>query len=551
MRDNKITNEEKVKKQGFKKGIKNFFMKIFYRFSNSVIFLKGKEIFNWILKNVRKSIRFELVVVFGICFLVAFIFYGVANNILSEVKAITTIEYDYEILKDKASNLAKTLSQSYSEEDNISENGGNQYFDESNPYHEVNDDNKLITGIDDKEGIMNVLEHYVDDKSKIYLTDLDGKILYKVNGEAEEKLDIYMILDKSNSILQDGSEAIYLYPVKINDYRAYLIYYQIPTVYISNDYYTDTNSFLALILSVIVFISIFIIITNKKMKYIDEIATGVRIISSGDLSHRIQEKGKDEIEGLAKNINNMAWEIENRIESERSAEKTKAELITNVSHDLRTPLTSIMGYIGLVKDKKYQNEDMMMEYLNIAFNKSNQLNELIEDLFEYTKINNNGIILEKVMVNIVEFLTQMIEEYITLFEENNIEIVKNFSCDKSIVEIDASKMVRVFENLFSNAIKYSHKPGKVLVSTYIKESDVIIEVKNKGDSIPKEKIERIFDRFYRVDEARNSNIKGSGLGLAISKNIIKLHEGDIWAESNGKYISFYIKLKLIKNKVTF
>ena len=281
------------------------------------------------------------------------------------------------------------------------------------------------------------------------------------------------------------------------------------------------------------------------MKYIQEIASGVRIISSGDLSYRVQEKGKDEIKNLAENINNMAAEIQSRIEAERRSEKTKSELITNVSHDLRTPLTSVMGYIGLIKDGKYEDEDMMKEYLNIAFNKSNQLKELIEDLFEYTKLNNQGIVLEKNKVNIVEFLSQIIEEYIPVFEENQIEVVKKFVDEKSVVEIDAGKMVRVFENLFSNAIKYSFKPGEVVVSTYEDNGYVNIVIKNKGESIPKEKVERLFDRFYRVDEARNSNTKGSGLGLAISKNIVELHKGKIWAECVGNDVSFFIKLKCI------
>ncbi|WP_409242322.1 sensor histidine kinase, partial [Clostridium perfringens] len=144
----------------------------------------------------------------------------------------------------------------------------------------------------------------------------------------------------------------------------------------------------------------------------------------------------------------------------------------------------VMGYIGLVKDGKYEDENMMKEYLNIAFNKSNQLKELIEDLFEYTKLNNKGIALEKTKVNIVEFLSQIIEEYIPIFEENQIEVVKKFVEEKSIVEIDAGKMVRVFENLFSNTIKYSFKPGNVIVSAYENSGFVNIVIRNKGENIP-------------------------------------------------------------------
>ena len=490
-----------------------------YNFYNSKLGVKFRDFLEWIYRRIEKSIRFELMVVFAICFLAAFFFYGFANNMLSRNYTVSNLKYDYSSIQEKANYIAKSLNGEYGD--------------------------KEISRLEDEEAIKNILNEYSDSKSKIYLTDLDGKILYNVNGDAEDKLDIYTILDKSNMVQEDGAERVYLYPVNIKGDRAYLIYYKTPTPYISYDYYTDTNSFLALVLSVIVFISIFIIITNKKMKYIQEIASGVRIISSGDLSYRVQEKGKDEIKNLAENINNMAAEIQSRIEAERRAEKTKSELITNVSHDLRTPLTSVMGYIGLIKDGKYEDESMMKEYLNIAFNKSNQLKELIEDLFEYTKLNNQGIVLEKNKVNIVEFLSQIIEEYIPVFEENQIEVVKKFVDEKSIVEVDAGKMVRVFENLFSNAIKYSFKPGEVVVSTYENNGYVNIVIKNRGENIPKEKVERLFDRFYRVDEARNSNIKGSGLGLDISKNIIELHKGEIWAECVGNDVSFFIKLKCI------
>ncbi|MPM24261.1 Sensor histidine kinase RcsC [bioreactor metagenome] len=498
----------------------NFIVRIISKFYNSKIGMRIREVFEWIYKRIEKSIRFELMVVFGICFFLSFMFYGFANNMLSQNKTITNLEYNIGEIQSEANNIAKRLSGEYGEE---------------------------IDGLKDETKIKGILEQNYNEKTKIYITDLDGKILYKINGEFQEKLDIYAVIDKSNSVAEDGDERVFLYPVNIGQDRAYLIYFKIPTPYISYDYYVDKNSFLALFLSVIMFISIFIIITNKKMKYIEEIVSGVTVISNGNLSYRIEEKGKDEIKKLAENINNMAFEIENRIEGERRAEKTKSELITNVSHDLRTPLTSVMGYIGLVKDGKYENEGIMKEYLNIAFNKSNQLKELIEDLFEYTKLNNKGIVLEKTKVNIVEFLSQIIEEYIPVFEENEIEVVKKFVDEKSIVEIDAGKMVRVFENLFSNAIKYSFKPGQVKISSYESEGFVNIVINNRGENIPKEKVDRLFDRFYRVDEARNSNTKGSGLGLAISKNIIELHSGSIWAECIDNDVSFFIKLKSIRH----
>ena len=513
----------KKKKQKEKK--EGLFKRIFYKLYNSRIGLNIKALLEWLHERIEKSIRFEIIIVFLICFVISFFFYGFARNILSREVTTSYLEYDTGTIKSNAISLRSKLTTESSE---------NYYDEDSRP-----------TDLKDSERINNILYEYKNDKTKIYITDLDGKILYAINGEYQDKIDIYAVMDRSNFISDESSERAFIYPIKIGEDRAYLIYYGIPTPYISYNNYIDENSFLALLLSVIIFIAVFIIITNKKMRYIEEIAAGVRIISNGDLSYRINEKGKDEIKILAQDINTMAKEIQDRIEAERRAEKTKGELITNVSHDLRTPLTSVMGYIGLIKEGKYENEDVMKEYLNIAFNKANQLKLLIDDLFEYTKLNNKGILLEKTKINIIEFLSQIVEEYIPMFEENKLTLEKKFLDDKIMVEIDPIKIVRVFENLFSNAIKYSIKPGEVTISQYREGDYCTITIKNKGEYIPKEKVERLFDRFYRVDEARNSNIKGSGLGLAISKNIIDLHDGMIFAKAHENEITFFVRLKAV------
>lgn len=529
--DKKIENQQH---RGLLNRSKLFFRRSWNEFSQWKIGIKINELIHWLMKRIEQSIRFELMVVFAVCLAVSVMFYGIANNILARDYTTSRILYDYESIQAEALGLVSEISHSKEKSGYYGANG--QYYGENN----VQESDGSY-----EEGVEKILQRYQERKAKVYITDLDGKILYKSNGTGEEKLDVYAIIDKSNNTASDGEERTLLYPVKIGETRNYLIYSEVPTATIDTEIYTSDNSFFALILSVLVFISVFIVITNRKIKYLDDIAKGVKIVSGGDLSYRIEEKGKDEITSLAVNINNMAEEIESRIQGERLAEKTKGELITNVSHDLRTPLTSVMGYIGLIKEGKYENEAMMKEYLNVAFNKSNQLKELIEDLFEYTKLNNNGIVIEKEKVNLVDFLSQIIEEYIPLFDENSLTVVKKFVDDKTIVNIDTGKMVRVFENLFSNAVKYSFKPGEVVVSSYENNGYANVVIRNRGEAITKEKMDKLFDRFYRVDEARNSNVKGSGLGLAISKNIIELHEGKIWAECVGNDISFFIKLKVV------
>ena len=154
----------------------------------------------------------------------------------------------------------------------------------------------------------------------------------------------------------------------------------------------------------------------------------------------------------------------NNIEKERKLEKQKNELITNVSHDLRTPLTSIMGYLRLLRDSKYENKEQHDEYTRIAFAKSEQLKNLIEDLFEYTKLTNEQVVLEKQEVCMNELLEQLIEELVPQAEEHGLTFVKKFPEERAYASIDSEKMVRVFDNLLMNAIKYSKDDGEIKVS---------------------------------------------------------------------------------------
>lgn len=425
------------------------------------------------MKRIEESIRFELMVVFAVCFAISVIFYGVSNNILGRDYTSSSIKYDYESIPNKALELVNQISYVKEKSGYYGEYGKRYDNNETN----ATDENGKVGRY--REGIEDALLRYSDSKTKVYLTDLDGKVIYKSNGAGEEKLDVYSIIDKSNNVVSDGEERTLLYPIKIGETRNYLIYSEIPTPRIDTETYPSENAFFALVLSVLVFVSVFIIITNRKIKYLDDIVKGVKAVSGRDLSYRIEKKGKDEITSLAVNINTMTEEIERRIKSKISAEKTKGELITNVSHDLRTPLTSVMGYIGLIKDGKYENETMMKEYLNIAFSKSNQLKELIEALFEYTKLNNNGIVIEREKVNLVDFLSQIIEEYMPLFDENSLSVVKKIVDYKTEVNIDTGKIVRVFENLFFNAVKYSFKPGEVVVSCYENNGYANIIIRNR------------------------------------------------------------------------
>lgn len=479
---------------------------------------KSNDLLNELKNKIKKCIQFELMFVIAICFLISFLFYNFTNNLLKKEITESQITYDYDSIEHQANDLLKNI------------------------------ENKENLTLSDTTFIESELNKYSND-AKCYITDLDGKILFKTSNVAEDSIDIYTALKNAMTNINYKNtnmvkEKNYIMPLKVNNERVYLIYSKIPEATITYDVIRVSNSHLALVLTFLVFIISFVIITNDKMKYLDEIASGLKIIASGNLNYRIKEKGDDEIRNIAYNINNMAKEIDKKIQAERLAEKAKTDLIANVSHDLRTPLTSVMGYLGLVIDNRYKNEEEMYEYLNIAFSKAERLKLLIEDLFEYTKLNNGGIVLSKSNVNISEFLSQLLEEFFPILNENNLTVYKKFENEKLIVSIDTLKMLRVFENILTNAIKYSYKPGEIIIALYEDNGYAMIVFRNKGDNIPKEKADKLFDRFYRTDESRNSNTGGSGLGLAISKNIVELHKGNMWVQSIGNNINFYIKLKL-------
>lgn len=332
---------------------------------------------------------------------------------------------------------------------------------------------------------------------------------------------------------------IEMFIANLNSILAAVIVYFI--VFLGFAYYDIGESLLC---AVPVYILVFHLLTRKKIKYIKEITAGIQEISKGNMDFKVQEKGNDEFSILAKNINKMSIELKNKIEDERRAEKTKSELITNVSHDLKTPLTTIIGYLTLVKDKNYDGEKTMDDYIERAYSKSLRLKKLIEDLFEYTKISNGVIRINKTNVNIVELMDQLLGEMSIIAKQNNLSFETNYSSPEIYVNIDSDLMARTFENILSNSIKYSYKElnGKVMISITEHEGGITLTFENQGDTIPTEVLPLLFERFYRVDKSRNSKVSGSGLGLAIAKSIVELHGGTISAESEANRVKVIVEL---------
>ncbi|PFJ67100.1 two-component sensor histidine kinase [Bacillus cereus] len=288
------------------------------------------------------------------------------------------------------------------------------------------------------------------------------------------------------------------------------------------------------------FIIIFLILVRKKIVYLKLISDNVNDIANGKLGLTIGIKGKDELTQLAQNINYMSKELENTFEQERRLERTKNELITNVSHDLRTPLTSIIGYIDLLKRGQYNSKTQLQEYLETTYSKSQRLKYLIDELFEYTRLSSIDAKLNFNEVDLSGLLEQIVGEYIPIFEKESLIVQKSITEETIPIFMDVEKMVRVYENLFMNAIKYSMRPSELSVCLELIGNKAILKVSNKVEKPPVSDPNKLFERFFRGDKARKID-QGNGLGLAISKRIVELHHGNIHAEYKEGWISFIVE----------
>ena len=292
---------------------------------------------------------------------------------------------------------------------------------------------------------------------------------------------------------------------------------------------------------------VYYLFMRKTYVGLAKIVNATNQMAAGDLDKIIEIDCKGDTKKLGDNINIISSLLKDVTIQERKAQQTKADLITNVSHDLRTPLTSIKGYLGLINGDNYRDEVQLRYYVDIAYEKSKELEVLINDLFELTKVQNNSITLDKIDIDLVELLNQIIFQFGYQFESEKIKERSFFSEDKLIISADPNKLVRAFQNLINNGIKYG--TGEFLdIYAYKKNDYAVVDVISYGNPIPAVELPYIFDKFYRVDKSRNKNDGGSGLGLAITKSIVSLHGGIITAQSDEKTI-FKVMLPLLKDKI--
>lgn len=279
---------------------------------------------------------------------------------------------------------------------------------------------------------------------------------------------------------------------------------------------------------------------SKPLRYLDEVLEVSKQLSNPTSEPIVLSSDMVTAQG---ELNLAREKALNNIKAAKDAEQRKNDLVVYLAHDLKTPLTSVIGYLTLLNDEKEISEELREKYLTIALEKAERLEDLTNEFFEITRFNLSHITLEYGKVNLTRLLEQTVFEFKPILEENKLQCHLDAKHDIMLM-CDPDKIQRVFDNMLRNAVNYSYKDSIININVIQKTKNIEIQFLNHGRTIPKEKLNRIFEQFFRLDTSRASKSGGSGLGLAISKEIIELHGGKITAQSENEWIEFTIVIPL-------
>lgn len=288
----------------------------------------------------------------------------------------------------------------------------------------------------------------------------------------------------------------------------------------------------------ILFLIFFYVAISKITHYLDDIGSEIdNILNDSDAPVTLEP----ELRPIAEKLNTLKMTLKRREYAAVESEQRKNDLVVFLAHDLKTPLTSTIAYLTMLDEQPDMKPEERAKYTHIALEKSIRLGELISEFFEITRFNLQDIVLEKGPVNLSIMLEQLADESYAVLAD------KKLTCsihtdDGLVVFGDPDKLARVFDNLLRNAIAYSYPGTNIDIQAYCDMNTIVITFTNQGDPIPQQKLTSIFEKFYRVDNARSSQTGGAGLGLSISKEIVELHGGTIEAFSNNNCTKFTVRL---------
>lgn len=275
-------------------------------------------------------------------------------------------------------------------------------------------------------------------------------------------------------------------------------------------------------------------------KYFDEISIG--------LDHLVEESQEDislspEMDFMANRLNTIKNSLEKRTKEAQEAEQRKNDLVVYLAHDIKTPLTSVIGYLSLLDEAPDMPPEQKAKYVGITLEKANRLEQLIDEFFEIARFNLQAIVLSKGKINLSFMLQQISDEFYPMLTPQGKKISVD-APDGLFLCGDADKLSRVFNNILKNAIAYSFIDSTIYIKAEHKTENMVITFTNDGDLIPAEKLDTIFEKFFRLDVSRSSQTGGAGLGLAIAKEIVAAHGGSITAKSDKGKTIFTVTLPI-------
>ncbi|MEE6711607.1 HAMP domain-containing sensor histidine kinase [Pediococcus acidilactici] len=367
---------------------------------------------------------------------------------------------------------------------------------------------------------------------------LTGREKYELFGEGIITIILLLLLNLSVFILIDGA-------LKTNPALSNAIFLVKNSISIGGiQIWSYQNIFIAVMFLADLGVLYWRLERRYKQMQLRHIIAELHYIANGHFDHRIPFELSGDHQRVVDSVNSLVDSVISSMEEERALKQSKDDLITNVSHDLRTPLTSIIGYLRLIEDHQYQSTEDILKYTHTAYLKSVQMKSLVEDLFEYTKVSQSNPKLNYNKIHVDSMLQQLAASFELEAKQKGFVITS--TCVPEDLEMmgDAEKIGRVFNNLITNALKYGTGGKNIYLNAHQINDTVIFEVANDGQKVPAQALGKLFDRFYRVEGSRSKATGGTGLGLAIAQSIVEMHNGTIEAHSNDKRTSFIIQLPL-------
>jgi len=283
--------------------------------------------------------------------------------------------------------------------------------------------------------------------------------------------------------------------------------------------------------------AIIVISTYHKLE-LDRIQQALKKIATDNLTKQVKIKVNPDLQSIVDSFNLLISNMNRRAEEQKQSEESKDELISNVSHDIRTPLTSVIGYLGLIESKNFNDLGQILKYTHIAYKKSLEMQNLVNSLFEYANVQHATSRLNMTKFDMAQMLDQLSADFELEANKRGMEIIVNSIPDKILMKGDTEKLGRVFNNLIMNALKYGKGATHIWLTAEKKDKEVVVTVANNGQPIPEDSLKHVFDRFYRVEDSRSKKTGGTGLGLAIAQSMIQLHGGTIAVTSDDAKTSF-------------